>query len=115
MPIGDRSILEVVLRRLRSHGIFGVTLSVGYLSHLIEAVLDDGSAHGGSVKYVHEAQTLGTVAPLLLIGGLDSTFNVMNGDVLTKLDYRALLRPHHDHKNLVTIVAKKRQIKIDYR
>ena len=114
MPIGDRSILEVVLQQLHSNGIFDVTLSVGYLSHLIEAVLGDGSAYGASVKYVREAEALGTAAPLRLIGGLDSTFIVMNGDVLTKLDYRALLRHHHEQKNLVTIAAKKRRIKIDY-
>lgn len=114
MPIANRAILEVVLRQLQSHGIVDVTLSVGYLSHLIEAVLGDGSAHGSSVTYVRETQALGTAAPLRLIGGLDSTFIVMNGDVLTKLDFRALLRHHNDHKNLVTIAATKRRIKIDY-
>jgi NDP-mannose synthase len=114
MPIGDRSILEVVLRQLHGHGIFDVTLCVGYLSHLIEAVLGDGSAHGTSVRYVRESRALGTAAPLRLVDGLDSTFIVMNGDVLTTLDYGAFLRHHHDHRNLVTIAAKKRRIKIDY-
>lgn len=114
MPIGDRSILEVVLRQLHGHGIVDVTLCVGYLSHLIEAVLGDGSAHGTRVKYVRESQALGTAAPLRLVDGLDSTFIVMNGDVLTTLDYGELLRYHHQHHNLVTIAAKKRRIKIDY-
>jgi NDP-mannose synthase len=114
MPIGNRSILEVVLQQLHRHGIVDVTLSVGYLSHLIEAVLGDGSAHGASVKYVREAQALGTAAPLRLVDGLESTFIVMNGDILTKLDFQALLRHHNEHKNLVTIAAKKRRIKIDY-
>lgn len=114
MPIGDRSILEVVLRQLHSHGIFDVTLCVGYLSHLIEAVLGDGSAHGTSIKYVRESQALGTAAPLRMVDGLDSTFIVMNGDVLTTLDYGGLLRYHHDHRNVVTIAAKMRRIKIDY-
>ena len=77
-------------------------------------MLGDGSAHGTSVKYVRESQALGTAAPLRLVHGLDSTFIVMNGDVLTTLDYGALLRYHHEGKNVVTIAAKKRQIKIDY-
>jgi len=114
MPIGNRSILEIVLRQLNSHGIFDVTLCVGYLSHLIEAVIGDGSAHGTSVKYVREPEALGTAAPLRLVRGLNSTFIVMNGDVLTRLDYHALLRHHREHENLVTIAAKKRRIKIDY-
>jgi NDP-mannose synthase len=114
MPIGDRSILEIVLRQLHEHDITDVTLSVGYLSHLIEAVLGDGSAQGISLQYVREEQALGTAAPLRLIDGLDSTFIVMNGDVLTKLDYRALVRHHQTHENVVTIAAKTRTIKIDY-
>jgi NDP-sugar pyrophosphorylase family protein len=114
MPIGNHSILEIVLRQLHRHGVVDVTLCVGYLSHLIEAVIGDGSAHGASVQYVRESQALGTAAPLRLVRGLNSTFIVMNGDVLTGLDYGALLRHHHDHENLVTIAAKKRQIKIDY-
>jgi NDP-mannose synthase len=114
MPIGGRAILEIVLEQLQAHGILDVTLAVGHLSHLIEAVIGDGSARGGSIKYVREEQALGTAAPLRLVEGLDSTFVVMNGDVLTKLDYHELLRHHRDGNNLVTIAAKKRRIKIDY-
>jgi NDP-sugar pyrophosphorylase family protein len=88
MPIGDRAILEIVLGQLHRHGILHVTLSVGYLSHLIEAVIGDGSAHGLSVEHVREQHVLGTAAPLRLVDGLRSTFSVMNGDVLTMLDYR---------------------------
>ena len=114
MPIGNQSILEIVLQQLRGHGISDITLSVGYLSHLIEAVLGDGSAHGSSVKYVRESHALGTAAPLRLVNDLDSTFITMNGDILTRLDYRALLRHHHGHGNLMTIAASKRLIKVDY-
>jgi NDP-sugar pyrophosphorylase family protein len=114
MPIGERAILEIVLRQLLEHQIEDVTLSVGYLSHLIEAVLGDGSAHGISLSYSREEEALGTAAPLRLVDGLDSTFIVMNGDVLTKLDYQALVRHHQEHENIVTIAAKTRSIKIDY-
>jgi NDP-sugar pyrophosphorylase family protein len=114
MPIGDRAILEIVLEQLRSNGIGDVTLSVGYLSHLIEAVLGDGSSYDVSLRYVREVQALGTAAPLRLVNDLASTFVVMNGDVLTTLDYRALIAHHREHGNTVTIAAQKRPLKIDY-
>jgi NDP-mannose synthase len=114
MPIGDRAILEIVLQQLQSHDIVDVTLCVGHLSHLIEAVVGDGSAQGTSVTYVREPHAFGTAGPLRLVEDLDSTFIVMNGDILTTLDYRALLRHHREQKNVVTIAAKKRRIKVDY-
>jgi NDP-sugar pyrophosphorylase family protein len=114
MPIGDRSILEVLLRQLATHDISDVTLSVGYLSHLIQAVLGDGSEHGVSLTYVREREELGTAAPLRLIDGLDDTFLTMNGDVLTTLDFRALVQHHRAQENVLTIATRQRTIKIDY-
>ena len=64
MPIGDRSILEVVLGQLTACGIHRVTLCVGYLAHLIKAVIGDRTADGLPINYVHEEQPLGTAAPL---------------------------------------------------
>ena len=72
MPIGDRSILELVIGQLRDCGITDVTLSVGYLAHLIEAVLDNRPDDGVDLTYVHEEEALGTAAPLRLVDGLDS-------------------------------------------
>jgi NDP-mannose synthase len=114
MPIGDRSILEVLLKQLASHEISDVILSVGYLSHLIQAVLGDGSDHGVRLTYVREPEELGTAAPLRLIDGLDDTFLAMNGDVLTTLDFRALVRHHRSQGNVLTIATRLRTIKIDY-
>jgi NDP-sugar pyrophosphorylase family protein len=114
MPIGDRSILELVLGQLRDCGIKDVTLCVGYLSHLIRAVLDN-SRHGGvEISYVQEEEALGTAAPLRLVDGLESTFIAMNGDVLTTLDYTDLLRHHREEGNLLTIATRARPIQIDY-
>src|SRR5215211_4732389 len=78
MPIGDRSILELVINQLSRSGIADVTLCVGYLSHLIEAVIGDGAAHGVEIRYVREEKALGTAAPLRLVEGLDETFIAMN-------------------------------------
>ena len=114
MPIGDRSILEVVLGQLRTQDIRHVTLCVGYLSHLIEAVLANGASRGVEISYVHEEDALGTAAPLRMVESLTSTFITMNGDVLTTLDFRDLIRHHREHGNIVTIATRERPIKINY-
>jgi NDP-sugar pyrophosphorylase family protein len=114
MPIGDRSILELVINQLSECGIEDLTLCVGYLSHLIEAVIGDGATHGVDIKYVREEEALGTAAPLRLVDGLDDTFIAMNGDVLTTLDYDELLRHHRDSGSIVTIATRERPIQIDY-
>jgi len=114
MPIGDRSILELVIGQLRESGINDVTLCVGYLSHLIRAVLDNRRQDGVSISYVQEEEALGTAAPLRLVDDLNSTFVAMNGDVLTTLDYRDLIRHHKRDRNLLTIATRARPIQIDY-
>lgn len=113
MPIGESSILEIVLGQLNSHGITSVTLCVGYLSHLIKAVIGDRTA-SGQITYVQEETALGTAGPLRLVSGLDSTFVVMNGDVLTTLDFNALVRHHRREGNILTVATRERLIKIDY-
>ncbi len=87
LPVGDRAILDVVVHQLRDSGFTDLTLAVGYLAHLVRAVMGDGSNHGVSINYHEEEEPLGTVGPLATIDGLDDSFLVMNGDVLTALDY----------------------------
>ena len=114
MPIGDRAILEIVVDQLVRHGFRDIAFSVGYLSHLIRAVFDHRTDSEASITYVHEDKALGTAGPLRLIEGLDETFLAMNGDVLTTLDDRALVRHHEKSGNLLTIATHRRTVKIDY-
>jgi NDP-sugar pyrophosphorylase family protein len=114
MPIGDRSILEIVLGQLAGSGIQRASLCVGYLAHLIEAVIGDRTADGLEIRYVREEEALGTAAPLRLVPELRSTFLAMNGDILTDLNYNDLVEHHRASGNLVTIATHKRPIKIDY-
>jgi NDP-sugar pyrophosphorylase family protein len=119
MPIGDRSILEIVVQQLAESGIRDITMCVGYLSHLIRAVFDAGAPDRRSnrdvnITYVQEQEALGTAAPLRLVDGLGETFIVMNGDVLSTLDYRDLLHHHRAAGNVLTIATRRRSIKIDY-
>ena len=85
MPIGDMPILEVILRQMKGAGINEVTLAVGHLSELLRAFFNDGSKLDMKICYSHEDKPLGTAGPLALIGGLDGTFFVTNGDVLTTM------------------------------
>jgi len=113
MPIGDVPILELVILQLESCGIRDITLSVGYLSHLIRAVLG-ANGHEHLITYVQEDEPLGTAGPLRLIPRPESSFLVMNGDVLTTLDFRALLAAHRRAGNAMTVATHRRTIKIDY-
>jgi NDP-sugar pyrophosphorylase family protein len=114
MPIGDRSVLEIVVQQLASYGFTDITFCVGYLSHLIRALFDTRSDLNARISYVHEDSPLGTAAPLRLIDDLDDTFILMNGDVLTTLDYRELLQAHCDAGNAVTVATMRRTIEIGY-
>jgi NDP-sugar pyrophosphorylase family protein len=113
MPIGDKPILDIVIRQLRRHGFDDVTLAVGYLSELLMAYFGDGARFGVKIRYSHEDQPLGTAGPLALIDGLDEPFLVMNGDILTALDFRAMHDEHRRSGRLATCAVFPRSVKID--
>jgi NDP-sugar pyrophosphorylase family protein len=113
MPVGDRPVLDIVVRQLRSHGFGRVTIATGHLAELIEAFFVDGSRHGIPIDYFREDRPLGTVGSLALIEGLDDDFLVMNGDVLTDMDYTALLAGHRESGATATVAVTGRTIEID--
>jgi NDP-mannose synthase len=114
MPIGDRSILEIVVDQLTEHGFTEITFCVGHLSHLIRAVFDQRVERDARITYVQEEVALGTAAPLRLVEDIDGTFIAMNGDVLTTIDYRDLLRRHRRSGNILTIATQRRTTTQDY-
>jgi NDP-mannose synthase len=114
MPIGDMPILEVVLRQLKTAGIERVTMAVGHLAELLQAFFGNGKRFGLPIDYSFEEKPLGTVGPLTLIPDLEGTILMMNGDVLTTLDYRDLIERHRASGALVTIASYVRQVKIDF-
>lgn len=113
MPIGDMPILEVLLRQMKRAGIEDVVLTVGHLAHLLKTFFADGEQLGIRISYSYEDCPLGTAGPLSLIQGLDSTFLVTNGDVLTTLDLSSLLAFHKSQGGIATIAVHQRQVKID--
>jgi NDP-sugar pyrophosphorylase family protein len=114
MPIGDMPILEVVLRQLKRAGFTRVTLAVSYLAELIEAYCGNGSRLGLDIRYSRETRALSTAGPLKLVPDLNETFLVMNGDLLTTLDYAAMIRHHREHGAAATLAMHRRSVRIDY-
>ena len=114
MPLGETPILEVVLRQLAAQGFSDATLAVGHLAGLIEAYFGDGSAFGIELTYAHEDEPLGTAGPLAFVDGLDEPFLMMNGDVLSTLDYGAFLGEHTESGSVASISTYCRQNKVDF-
>jgi len=113
MPIGEMPILEVILRQMKYAGIDDVVLTVGHLSELLKTFFQDGSRFGLQVSYSFEEKPLGTAGPLSLVGGLDETFFVTNGDVLTTLSIQDLIAFHMKEQAVATIAVHQRKVKID--
>jgi NDP-sugar pyrophosphorylase family protein len=114
LPLGDIPILEVVLKQLVQAGFQRVVMTLGHMAPIFQAYLGDGSRFGVEISYVIEEEPLGTAAPLRLIRELDQDFLVMNGDILTTLDYNALLNFHCLHKAWGTISMQRREVHINY-
>jgi len=113
MPIDDMPILEIVLRQLKQFGFDDISLAVGYLAELLMAYCGDGSKFGLKINYSREEQPLGTAGPLSLVPNLDETFLVMNGDLLTTLDYQKMYQFHRERGAIATLAAYERGVKID--
>jgi NDP-sugar pyrophosphorylase family protein len=113
MPIGDMPILEIVIRQLARHGITDITLAVGYLAELLMAYCGDGSKFGVNIAYSREVEPLGTAGPLSLVPDLNEPFLVMNGDLLSTLDYSAMWKYHRERGAIATLASHRRDIKID--
>ncbi len=114
MPIDDMPILEVLLRQMKSSGVQDVILTVGHLSELLKAFFQDGRQWGLNIIYSYEEKPLGTAGPIALVSGLEETFLVTNGDVLTTLNLKDLIRFHKQQKAIATIASHQRQVHIDF-
>ncbi len=113
LPIGDKTILEILLLQLKRAGVDEVILTVGHLAGLMRAFFADGSQYGLKIGYGYEPKPLGTAGPLAQVSGLEETFIVTNGDVLTTLDIADLLRFHKEHGGVATIASHHRKVHID--
>jgi NDP-mannose synthase len=114
MPIGEMPILEVVLRQLKNQGFRKITLAVNHLADLIQAFFGDGASLDLEITYCIEEEPLGTAGSISLVQDLGETFLVMNGDLLTTIDFGALAAAHVASGAIATIGAFPRTVKIDF-
>ncbi|TGQ32736.1 nucleotidyltransferase family protein [Mesorhizobium sp. M00.F.Ca.ET.216.01.1.1] len=114
MPIVDTPILEIIVRQLARSGFDRLTFAVNHQADILRAYFADGSKWGVEIDYSLETRPLGTMAPLRLIPDLPENFLVMNGDILTDMDYGAFYRRHVEDRCQFMISAAKREQRIDY-
>jgi len=114
MPVGDMPVLEILLRRLAAAGLVRVNLAVGHLAELIEAYFGDGSRFGVELVYWREDEPLGTAGPIAQMGLDGDRVLVMNGDLLTTLDFSSLLDEHRSSGATATIAVLSREVPIDF-
>jgi len=115
MPIGERPILEILIRQMSAKGFKDIIVTTGYLAELIMTFLGDGSKFGVKIKYSKEANPLGTAGGLGFIkDDLSGDFLMVNGDLLTTLNFADLVDYHRKNQAVATIALKKRQIHIDF-
>ena len=114
VPIGEKAILEILIGRLKKFGITDITICINHLAELIMAYFGKGEKLGVNIDYSIEDEPLGTVAPIKLIKGLPENFIVMNGDLLTDLNFKELYKDHLENEALMTIATYKRVSKIDF-
>jgi NDP-mannose synthase len=112
LPIADRPVLDIIMDQLGAAGFERVTVATGYMGELIEAVLNHRATRRIFVDFVREAEPLGTAGPLATIEDLDDHFLVMNGDVLTDLDYCKLLADHITSDAIATIATTTRDVRV---
>jgi NDP-sugar pyrophosphorylase family protein len=115
LPIGEEhSVLEIALRQLADHGFTKAHLGVGSLGQIVRAFIGDGSQWGIEIDYVNEEPPGGTIQPLLqALDDLPEHFLVMNGDLLTNLDYADLLASHIRSRAPITVATYQREHQLE--
>lgn len=115
VPLGDVPVVEVLLQRLISFGITDVTMTLGHLAELMKAYFTHRPQLTSqmNLKFVQEDSPTGTAGSVTLVPDLAGTFLVMNGDLLTDLDFHALVAFHRTQQAILTIATHRRHVKID--
>lgn len=114
LPVGDRPLLEHIVEQLRDSGIKNISMSLHFEAEQITDHFQDGAAHGVNISYLREDSPLGTAGGLCLLDRPQQPLLVMNGDILTKVDFRALLAYHREHQAAVTVSVRKYDLAVPF-
>jgi dTDP-glucose pyrophosphorylase len=114
LPVGGRPLLERTIDRLKEAGVRDVVVSTRYKAHKVREHFEDGSRFGVNVAYTEEDKPLGTAGSLRLITRPPSTLLVINGDVLTGVDFRAMHDFHIEHGAALTVGVRQFSFNVPY-
>jgi dTDP-glucose pyrophosphorylase len=114
LPVGDRPLLERTIERLREAGIVQLSVATHHLAERITEHFGDGQRFGVSIQYLTEEKPLGTAGGLGLLGQADGPILVINGDILTRVDFRDMLAYHRRHHADVTVGVRRYEIDVPY-
>jgi NDP-sugar pyrophosphorylase family protein len=115
LKVGDKPVLEMLVEDLVAQGFRRIFIAVNYMAEMVRGHFGDGSRFGASIEYLVEDTVLGTAGALTLLPELPkSPTIVMNADLITKLDFRHLLRFHSEEKSVVTMCVRKYDFQVPY-
>ena len=112
VKIDKYPILEIIIKQLNNYKMQNIALTLGHLSHKIKSFLEENYSKL-NFDCVYEKEPLGTAGSIKLFENLNDTFLVMNGDVLSNIDYDKLINYHLDSKSDLTIAGFKKEVKIE--
>ena len=114
MPLGDKPILEIIIRNLSKNGFKRIFIAANYRADILKAFFGNGKKFGVKIEYSVEKKELGTAGPIKLLKNLPNNFLVINGDILTDLNFKLLFKKHVSKKSLFTVCTTKRKHMINY-
>jgi dTDP-glucose pyrophosphorylase/CBS domain-containing protein len=114
LPLGSRPLLELIVEQLREAGIKRLNVATHYKSDVISEHFKDGQDFGVDIRYVKENQPLGTVGALSLLEESDEPLLVINGDILTRVDFRAMHNFHREHNADLTVAVRQYEMRVPY-
>ncbi|MDP1808993.1 MAG: nucleotidyltransferase family protein [Actinomycetota bacterium] len=114
LPVGDKPLLQLIIEQLHEAGINKVNLTTHYKREVIEEHFGTGADFGVDISYVEEDQPLGTAGSLSLLEKTDGPVLVINGDVLTRINFRAMLEFHRDHEADMTVAVRQYKFRVPY-
>jgi len=116
-PIGDKPILELIINNLKKFGFNDIILVVGYQSEIIKSYFNNGAKLGVNISYFEEKEPLGTAGALSSIKerfNINETVLVINGDILTNIDFSQLIKFHKENNSDLTVAVRKHNVQLKY-
>ncbi|MFI0472264.1 nucleotidyltransferase family protein [Halomonas sp. HMF6819] len=116
LKVGDKPILQTIVESFIKAGFHRFYISTHYMPEMIRAHFGDGRLWGVSIQYIHEERPLGTGGALGLLpkAEIDQPLFMMNGDLLTTLNFESLLQFHQDHPASATMCVREYEHQVPY-